>query len=155
MAVLGRGPSTGRSTTRIRQGPPIYDWQLTSAELAMARGLDLPEEVAAELGGDVPGEALLIRTTTMRKLKWRLREERDLADEVGPLQGLPASRRSGRQTRSAAGRGQGGTRRRARRRRPRPRAAPGQDRRAGPGDVSQAHPVGDQPPRATPRHRHA
>lgn len=73
--------------SRLRQGPPIYDWQLTNEEIAVVRGLDLPVNIRNELDSQVPGQTLLIRTTAMRKLRMRMMEERELADEQARYQG--------------------------------------------------------------------
>jgi hypothetical protein len=64
-----------------------YDWQLTDAEAAIARGLpNLPDRFAEELR-ERPAD-LLVRTTAMRKLRAYLEEERRLGEEVARYQGF-------------------------------------------------------------------
>ena len=65
---------------------PIYDWQLTDAELAIAKGLtQLPRSLQDDLA-EQPG-TLLARTTAMRKLRAYMEEERRLGDEIAAYEG--------------------------------------------------------------------
>jgi len=65
---------------------PSHDWQLTDAELEIAKGVkDLPASLTEQLAQG--GQALPVRTAALRKVRLAMAEERLLREEVAKYEG--------------------------------------------------------------------